>query len=100
MSLDKLTPREDEIKGTFTTLKEKITECTPAVIRSRTAGKEKKHKGELDCSSVLKVDQKVFVFLQDGAQVKGSVRYIGGEKDVKGRWYILVGVELVSHAHL
>ena len=100
VSLDKLTPREDEVKGTFTALKEKMVECAPAVIQGRTAGKKKKHKRELDFSSLLEVDQKVFVFLQDGEQVKGSVRYFGGEKDKKGRWYILVGVELVSHAHL
>ena len=109
VSLDKLTVQEDserkssgrkseDLKGKVTTLKGKITERvkTPKnVFASKTEGQTQEQRKVDRGRCPLKIDQPVVVFLKDKA-VKGSVRYIGGDKDRGGRWYTVVGVELVS----
>ena len=106
VSLDKLTVQEDSdrkssqrkseyVKGKFIALKEKITEIPKNVFGSKTEGQTQEQRKVDRRSCTLQIDQPVVVFLKDKA-VKGSVRYVGGDKDRGGRWYIVVGVELVS----
>ena len=106
VSLDKLTVQEDSdrkssqrkseyVKGKFIALKEKITEIPKNVFGSKTEGQTQEQRKVDRRSCTLQIDQPVVVFLKDKA-VKGFVRYVGGDKDRGGRWYIIVGVELVS----
>ena len=106
VSLDKLTVQEDsdrkssqrkseDVKGKLIALKEKITEIPKNVFGSKTEGQTQEQRKVDRGSCPLQIDQPVVVFLKDKA-VKGSVRYVGGDKDRGGRWYIVVGVELVS----
>ena len=66
------------------------------IFGSRTEGLETQGQSKLDHRKCpLKIDQPVVVFLNVKA-VKGSVRYVGEDKDQDGQQYIVVGVELVS----
>ena len=44
---------------------------------------------------VLKIDERVVTFIND-SPARGTVRYIGEERDSTGNVYIIVGLELVS----
>ena len=44
---------------------------------------------------VLKMDERVVTFVND-SPARGTVRYIGEERDSTGNVYIIVGLELVS----
>ena len=88
--------KSEDLRERLTALKEKITEFPKNVSGSKTEGQETQGQSKVDRRKCqLKIDQPVVVFLNDKA-VKGSVRYIGGDKDRGGRWYVIVGVELVS----
>ena len=106
VSLDKLTVQEDsdrkssqrkseDEKGKLIAWKGKITEIPKSVFGSKTEGQTQEQRKVDSAKCFLKIDQPVAVFLKDKA-VRGSVRYVGGDKDRDGRWYIIVGVELVS----
>ena len=49
-----------------------------------------------EVKKMLKMDQRVVTFLENNRPVRGSVRFIGKDKDRNGKSFATVGLELVS----
>ena len=96
-----MTAREDEddLKSSKIAKKDenigaKIRSSLKDSISSFWKGKhEQRSFQEID--GVLKTDERVVTFIRD-SPVRGTVRYIGEEKDSTGNVFIIVGLELVS----
>ena len=106
VGLDKLTPRDDCISKSS-----KRAESYPSTIASRM--KETvmpsflKGKNEENCAqgdienpeveNILKTGQRVVTFINDDRTIRGTVRYIGKDRDRRnGEMFTIVGLELVS----
>ncbi|PFX11741.1 Ubiquitin carboxyl-terminal hydrolase CYLD [Stylophora pistillata] len=99
VGLDKLTPREDEEdlksqkvakkdENTQTSLKTRLKDS----IWSFWKGTHKQRSFK-EIKGVLKIDERVVTFMNDNP-ARGTVRYIGEEKDSTGNVYIIVGLEM------
>ena len=101
VGLDRLTPREDEedLKSSKIAKKDeniqaKLKSSLKDSILSFWKGKQEQMSFQ-EIYGVLKVDERVVTFVND-RPARGTVRYIGEERDSTGNVYIIVGLELVS----
>ena len=105
VGLDKLMPMDDAEYNSYSKtpkrdehgqadLKSKLRDTVfPSFLRG-------KNDHSLQATTVdrLKIDQRVVTFLEDKTPLRGTVRFIGEEKDGSRR--ILVGVELVGNSQI
>ena len=96
-----MTPREDEgdLKSSKIAKKDeniqaKLKSSLKDSILSFWKGKQEQMSFQ-EIYGVLKVDERVVTFVND-RPARGTVRYIGEERDSTGNVYIIVGLELVS----
>ena len=96
-----MTPREDEddLKSSKIVKKDeniqaKLKSSLKDSILSFWKGKQEQMSFQ-EIYGVLKVDERVVTFVND-RPARGTVRYIGEERDSTGNVYIIVGLELVS----
>ena len=102
VGLDKLTPLEDsnvksppdsskrdEYIGAYFTTR-------PTISYAFSKGKKDESPPRKKTDIVLKVDQRVVAFVED-VPARGSVRYIGEEKDSSGYVHTIVGLQLVGN---
>lgn len=100
VGLDKLTPRvhgDSEAKSTKKGESHQstvVSRLKESIIPSSWKGKNEPdfYQGVVECA--LKTDQRVVTFLDDKHPVRGSVRFIGKDKDRHGKTYTVVGLEL------
>lgn len=102
VALDKLRPREDpysqsperdeNAEANF------ISRLWDTVMLSFHKGKNKRSLPQERTNQVLKCDQRVVTFIDD-CPARGTVRYIGQEKDASGNVHTIVGLEMVGNAH-
>ena len=100
VELDKLTPRDDSILKSS-----KRAESHSSNIASRIRetvlplflkGRNEDNCAQGDNEKLLKIYQRVVIFLEDNRPVRGCVRYIGKDIDRNGKKRTTVGLELVS----
>ena len=96
-----MTPREDEddLKSSKIVKKDeniqaKLKSSLKDSILSFWKGKQEQMSFQ-EIYGVLKLDERVVTFVND-RPARGTVRYIGEERDSTGNVYIIVGLELVS----
>ena len=94
-----MTPREDDLKSSKIAKKDeniqaKLKSSLKDSILSFWKGKQEQMSFQ-EIYGVLKVDERVVTFVND-RPARGTVRYIGEERDSTGNVYIIVGLELVS----
>ena len=96
-----MTPREDEddLKSSKIAKKDeniqaKLKTSLKDSIVSFWKGKQEQMSFQ-EIYGVLKMDERVVTFVNN-SPARGSVRYIGEERDSTGNVYIIVGLELVS----
>ena len=96
-----MTPREDEddLKSSKIVKKDeniqaKLKSSLKDSILSFWKGNQEQRSFQ-EIYGVLKVDERVVTFVND-RPARGTVRYIGEERDSTGNVYIIVGLELVS----
>ena len=96
-----MTPREDEedLKSSKIAKKDeniqaKLKSSLKDSILSFWKGKQEQMSFQ-EIYGVLKVNERVVTFVND-RPARGTVRYIGEERDSTGNVYIIVGLELVS----
>ncbi|XP_022777778.1 ubiquitin carboxyl-terminal hydrolase CYLD-like [Stylophora pistillata] len=99
VALDKLKPRDntDDLKSQKNRKKDEniqanITSRLKDSIRSFWKGKLE-HKSSRGSNGVLKIDDRVVTFIGN-IPARGTVRYLGQEKDSSGNDYIDVGLEM------
>ena len=102
VGLDKLTPLEDaaDLKSQKPTNKDENTQAnfrTP--IPSFWKGKNKQKSSQGKTGHALKSGQRVVAFIRDNP-TRGTVRYIGEEKDFSGNVQTIVGLEMVKKKFL
>ena len=97
-----MTPREDEgdsksskIAKKDENIQAKLKLSLKDSILSFWKGKQEQRSFQ-GIDGVLKMDERVVTFIND-SPARGSVRYIGEEKDSTGNVYIIVGLELVGN---
>ena len=97
-----MTPREDEgdsksskIAKKDENIQAKLKLSLKDSILSFWKGKQEQRSFQ-GIDGVLKIDERVVTFIND-SPARGSVRYIGEEKDSTGNVYIIVGLELVGN---
>ena len=97
-----MTPREDEgdsksskIAKKDENIQAKLKLSLKDSILSFWKGKQEQRSFQ-GIDGVLKMDERVVTFIKD-SPARGSVRYIGEEKDSTGNVYIIVGLELVGN---
>ena len=105
VGLDKLKPKEDldppakspkRCENAESNFKSRLKDTVmPSFLKGKTDHKSAKEK----CDKVLKIDQRVVTFIAE-YPVRGTVRYIGEEKDASGNVQTIVGLEMVGYPHL
>ena len=97
-----MTPREDEgdsksskIAKKDENIQAKLKLSLKDSILSFWKGKQEQRSFQ-GIDGVLKMDERVVTFIKD-SPARGSVRYIGEEKDSTGNVLIIVGLELVGN---
>ena len=97
-----MTPREDEgdsksskIAKKDENIQAKLKLSLKDSILSFWKGKQEQRSFQ-GIDGVLKMDERVVTFIND-SPARGSVRYIGEERDSTGNVYIIVGLELVGN---
>ena len=97
-----MTPREDEgdsksskIAKKDENIQAKLKLSLKDSILSFWKGKQEQRSFQ-GIDGVLKMDERVVTFINN-SPARGSVRYIGEEKDSTGSVYIIVGLELVGN---
>ena len=97
-----MTPREDEgdsksskIAKKDENIQAKLKLSLKDSILSFWKGKQEQRSFQ-GIDGVLKMDERVVTFINN-SPARGSVRYIGEEKDSTGNVYIIVGLELVGN---
>ena len=105
VGLDKLTPRDDSISKSSkraeshqSNIASRIKET---VMTSFLKGKNEENcaRGDIEnqeVKNVLKIGQRVVTFIKNDRLVRGTVRYIGKDRDRNGKLFSIVGLELVS----
>ena len=97
-----MTPREDEgdsksskIAKKDENIQAKLKLSLKDSILSFWKGKQEQMSFQ-EIYGVLKVDERVVTFIND-SPARGSVQYIGEEKDSTGNVYLIVGLALVGN---
>ena len=97
-----MTPRDDEgdsksskIAKKDENIQAKLKLSLKDSILSFWKGKQEQRSFQ-GIDGVLKMDERVVTFIND-SPARGSVRYIGEERDSTGNVYIIVGLELVGN---
>ena len=97
-----MTPREDEgdsksskIAKKDENIQAKLKLSLKDSILSFWKGKQEQRSFQ-GIDGVLKMDERVVTFIND-SPARGTVRYIGEERDSTGNVYIIVGLELVGN---
>ena len=104
VGLDKLTPRDDSISKSWkraeghqsnfaSRLKETVM---PSFLKGKNEENWVQGGFEDQVEKMLKIDQRVVTFLESNRPLRGSVRFIGKERDGDGKSRTMVGLELVS----
>ena len=68
------------------------------ILPSFLKGKSERRLHQGSINQALELDQRVVTFIEDHP-ARGTVRYIGPEKDASGNVHTIVGLELVSNPH-
>ena len=94
-----MTPREDDLKSSKIAKKDeniqaKLKSSLKDSIVSSWKGKQEQMSFQ-GIDGVLKIDERVVTFVND-RPARGTVQYIGKERDSTGNVYTIVGLELVS----
>ena len=84
VALDKLTPRDDSNSK----MHQRYTDMWKE--------KNEQNCAQGDTEKLLKIGQRVVTILKNYRPVRGSVRYIGNDRDRNGKLRTVVGLELVS----
>ena len=103
VGLDKLAPREDpdskppphSPKRAENTLVNLESILKDTVTPSFLPGKNEQTFPQGRSDKVLEIDQRVVTFIEDHP-ARGTVRYIGEEKDLSGNTRTIVGLEMVG----
>ena len=100
VGLDKLTPRDDPISKSSKRAESHQSNLTSrlkeTVMPSFLTKKNEENCSQGDTEQLLEIYQRVVTFLDTGHPVRGSVRYIGKDRDRDRKLWTVVGLELVS----
>ena len=67
----------------------------PSIFKGKNDHEQKVHISRKGSDHTVKINERVVTFAGD-APVRGTVRYIGEDKDSHGQAHTIVGLELVS----
>ena len=99
VGLDKLIPREDpefkSPKRDENYQADFISRVWAAMFKGNTDNTPAKER----CDNVLEIDQRAVTFIGD-FPFRGTVRYIGEEKDARGNVQTIVGLQMVRYFYL
>ena len=83
------TKKDENTQANF---KSRLKDSMPSFLKGK--NEQKSSRGKID--RVLKIDERVVTFIGD-YPARGTVRYIGTEKDSSGNVQTIVGLEMVSN---
>ena len=98
VGIDKLTSREDPESNLSPKRDDFKSRIMAAVMPSFLKGKSEQKLSQQRINQILEIYQRVVTFIDDHP-ARGTVRYIGQEKDSSGKVHTIVGLEMVGNAH-